>query len=158
MIEEQAIVIASDPEIAEIEAVRRGACGSCGASAACGTSLLDRFLGRRPLRLRVDNVLGAQIGDRVILGVPEAALLRAAFSAYLVPLFGLILGAIFARELAVATGSWTQELASLVGGLLGFALSFLWLRGYSARLAANPRYRPVMLRHQGATRTDVGLL
>jgi sigma-E factor negative regulatory protein RseC len=88
LIEESAVIIARDGQFADVQALRRGACGACGARAACGTSLLDRFLGRRPLHLRVVNVLDARIGEQVVIGVPETALLQAAVSAYLVPMTG----------------------------------------------------------------------
>ena len=146
MIEESAVVLSRDGNMAEVQAVRRGACGGCGARDACGTSLLDRFLGRRPLRLHLMNGIDAQVGEQVIIGVPEEALLRAAVAAYLAPLVGLIVGAIGAHELAGASGLVPPQGASLLGALTGFALVFRWLQGYSARLAADPRYRAVLLR------------
>lgn len=151
MIEESAVVVSLDAGMAEVQALRRGACGGCSAKGACGTSLLDRFLGRRPLRLQLINRIDAQVGEQVIVGVPEEALLRAAVSAYLAPLLGLIVGAVGAHELAASTALLPPEGAGLIGGFLGFALVFRWLQGYSARLADDPRYRAVLLR-----RDDVG--
>jgi sigma-E factor negative regulatory protein RseC len=141
--------------MAEVQALRRGACGGCGARDACGTSLLDRFLGRRAMRLSVINGINARVGEQVIIGVPEEALLRAAAAAYLAPLVGLIVGAIGAHELAGVSGLMPPEGASLLGALIGFLLVFRWLQGYSARLAADPRYRAVLLRRDGDHGTDV---
>ncbi|EIC22641.1 SoxR reducing system RseC family protein [Thiorhodovibrio frisius] len=145
MIEEQAIVIAVDDRFAEVEPQRRATCDHCGVKGACGTSLIDRFLGRRPVRLRVTNAIGARVGERVILGVADAVLLRAAVVAYLVPLLGLLLGAALALELA----DWRQwpgaQSWSLGGGVLGFALSLRWVADYSRRLRGDPRYRAVLL-------------
>ncbi|WP_296896903.1 SoxR reducing system RseC family protein, partial [Thiohalocapsa sp.] len=108
MIEEQATVVRVDQTIAWVEAMRRSTCGQCSAAAGCGTSLLDRFLGRRPLRLEVENSLDVGTGDRVIVGVPEGAMLRAAAAAYLGPLLGLLLGAVLGRHLGLA---WLAPLA-----------------------------------------------
>jgi len=157
LIEEQAIVISCDGEIAQIEALRRSACGSCSAKSGCGTSILDRVLGRRPMRLSVANRIGARVGERVIIGVPESGLLRAAVSAYLLPLLALIAGAIGGKQLGYATGFIGAESASLVGAVLGFALALRWLKGYSGRLAEDPRYRPVILRRETGTSAFVGL-
>lgn len=150
MIEEQATVVRAIHGTAWVEAVRRSTCGSCSAAAGCGTSLLDRFLGRRPLRLEVDNSLDVATGDQVIVGVPEGAMLRAAAAAYLAPLFGLILGAVLGRHLPLL---WTApptpggpEWLSLLGGGLGFWMALRWVARYSRSLAQDRRFRPVLLR------------
>jgi sigma-E factor negative regulatory protein RseC len=145
VIEEQGKVLRAADGVAIIEAVRRSACGNCGAAGSCGTSLLDRFLGRRPLHLEVDNTLGVEVGDAVVVGVPEDALLRAAAAAYLGPLAGLIGGAIAGRHWPVL-GSTDGELASIVGGVLGLVIALRLVAAYSRRLTANRRFRPVLLR------------
>jgi sigma-E factor negative regulatory protein RseC len=155
LIEESAVILARDGDFADVQALRRGACGSCGAKAACGTSLLDRFLGRRALRLRVVNVIDAGVGEQVVIGVPEAALLRAAVAAYLVPVTGMILGAILGQEIAGLSASSASDPLSIIGGLVGFGLALLWLRGYSARLKTNPRYRAVLLRRESGATAEV---
>lgn len=147
MIEQQAVVIECREDVAEIEAVRASSCGACSVNGACGTSLLDRVLGRRPLRLTVANTVGARVGDRVVIGVPEASLLRAATAAYLVPLLGLIAGAIVGQEaspLLFADGF--SGAASLLGGAGGFVAALHWVRRHSRKMAADPEYRAVMLR------------
>lgn len=145
MIEESAIVVATEGTFADVEPQRRASCDHCGVRATCGTSLIDRFLGRRPLRLRVENVLDAQVGERVTLGVADAVLLRAALVAYLVPLAGLIFGAAVLNAL-VLWGHWPGgEHWAFAGGLLGFGLALRWVACYSRRLRQDPRYRAVLL-------------
>ena len=56
------------------------------------------------------------------------------------------LGGIGAHELAAVSGLLPPEGASLLGALIGFVSVLRWLQGYSARLAADPRYRAVLLR------------
>jgi sigma-E factor negative regulatory protein RseC len=152
VIEEQATVVATSAGAAVLQATRRSSCGSCGAAAGCGTSLLDRFLGRRPLLLEVDNSLDVAVGDRVVVGVPEASMLRAAAAAYLGPLAGLILGAIVGRHaplgwlLPGATAG--PEWLSLMGGGLGFVIALLLVARYSRSLNRDPRFRPVLLRRE----------
>lgn len=154
MIEEQAIVVRADTGTAWVETVRRSTCGSCGAAAGCGTSLLDRFLGRRPQQLEVENSLEVAAGERVILGVPEGSLLRAAAAAYLGPLLGLILGAVVGRHLPLVPppaldptmASHGPEWLSLLGGAVGFVLALRLVARWSRSLARDPRFRPVLLR------------
>jgi sigma-E factor negative regulatory protein RseC len=144
MIEESGQVVRVTQGRALVEAVRRSTCGQCSAAGGCGTSLLDRFLGRRPLQLEVDNTLGVVAGDAVVVGVPEGALLRAASAAYLGPLAGLILGAIAGRHWPLLAAP--SELSSILGGALGLALALYWVARYSRQLSADARFRPVLLR------------
>ncbi|ESQ16334.1 MAG: hypothetical protein N838_06135 [Thiohalocapsa sp. PB-PSB1] len=150
LIEERVVVIAGNSEFVEVEAQHRGACSGCGVRAACGTSLLERFLGRRPSRLRVANLIDASVGEQVIVGVPEAVLLRTAASTYLLPLIGLILGAVGSEQFVVNTDLTSTlistEHASLFGGVAGFVLAFQWSRSYATRIATNPQLMPVLLR------------
>ncbi|GEM_PF-55409 len=156
VIEEQATVVEASASTVWVEAVRRSTCGSCSASAGCGTSLLDRFLGRRPLRLEVDNSLAVAIGDRVIVGVPEGAMLRAAAAAYLSPLAGLLLGALCGRHLpALWSGPAGPEWLSLLGGAVGFWLALRWTARYSRALARDTRFRPILLRREAAASVSV---
>lgn len=142
MIEEQGVVVALDGDYARVQTLRGGACGGCSADGACGTSLLDRFLGRRTVLLRARNAGGAAVGDRVLVGVSESGLVRAAMAAYLVPVGGLLIGAVAGQWVGGVAG----DLWSLVGALSGFLLALFWLRRYSAASAREPGLHPVVLR------------
>jgi sigma-E factor negative regulatory protein RseC len=157
VIEEQGIVIARTGDIAEVEVRRRSGCHGCSVQGACGTSLIDRYLGRRKSLLQVDNALDVVPGDEVVVGVSDAVLLRAAVAAYLVPLIGLIGGAVVAIEVAARLPALQEQTAALVGALLGFVLALRWVRHYGRRLQADPRFRAVLLRRAGASGVAVRL-
>jgi sigma-E factor negative regulatory protein RseC len=142
MIEETGVVVGVTGDLAEVETKRQGACGSCSASGSCGTSLLARYLGRRPLLLRATNGVGAVPGDTVVVGVPEGGLLRASLAAYLVPLLGLMGGGLAGDGLLPGGG----EAASALGGLAGLALGLAWLGRFGRSHGEDPHYRPVVLR------------
>ena len=115
MIEETGIVLGVIGDWADVETRRQGACGSCSANGACGTSLLARYLGSKPLLLRAQNRAGAAPGDLVVVGVPEDGLVRASLAAYLVPLLGLILGglagpALFSSTSVTLRSRWDRHL------------------------------------------------
>ena len=106
MIEENGIIVAVAGDRAEVLTRRRSSCGSCHASGACGTSLLDRLLGRREVRLDALNPTDAGPGDEVVVGVPEEGILIGSFVAYILPLVGLILGAILGEAVAGSLAAW----------------------------------------------------
>jgi sigma-E factor negative regulatory protein RseC len=142
MIEETGAVLSIEGDFAEVETRRQGACGSCAASGACGTSLLAGYFGRRPLVLRALNRAGAAPGDAVIVGVPEGGLMRASVVAYLIPLLGLMAGGITGQMLAPAAG----EVATTLGGLAGLAVGLGWFGRFGRKHGRDPRYQAVVLR------------
>lgn len=154
MIEEEGTVLSLCGDLAEVRTERRGGCGGCGSQSGCGTALLDRFLGRRPVTLRARNHAGANVGDRVVVGVSEAGLLVAAFAAYFVPLLGLLLGGAIGQWLGRAdplasASDGGVDLPALLGALLGFLLALFWLRRYSEHRARLPESVPVVVRRLG---------
>ncbi|MEA3640042.1 MAG: SoxR reducing system RseC family protein [Lamprobacter sp.] len=146
MIEEQAIVVSSEAGIAEVEIVRRSTCGACSARSGCGVSLLDRVLGRRPQRLLLVDKLKVRAGDEVIVGIPEGALLKAAVAAYMVPLVGLLAGALLGDLMLSDVAGVLDQGWPLLTGVLGFVAGLVVTRLYSRRLATDPRWRAVLLR------------
>jgi sigma-E factor negative regulatory protein RseC len=154
MIEEDAIVVGTEAGIAEVEIQRRASCNACSARSGCGVSLLDRVLGRRPQRLLLANKLDARVGEQVVIGIPEGALLKAAIAAYMIPLLGLLSGGIIG-DLAV-TDPAAGQAVPLLAGLAGLVLGLLGTRLYSRRLATDPRWRAVLLR-RGTPAVAVGL-
>lgn len=142
MIEETGVVVSVAGDSAEIETRRQGACGSCSANGACGTSLLARYLGRKPLLLRARNLPGAAPGDLVVVGVPEDGLMRASLVAYLVPLLGLIAGGIAGPVLYPGGGDGTAALTAFAG----LGLGLVWLARFGRAHTQDPCYRAVVLR------------
>ena len=149
MIEEIGVVITAQGDIAEVEGQRRSTCGGCAVNRACGTSLIARYFGRRRSLLRAHNSIGARPGDRVVLGLPEGALLEASFVAYLVPLLAMMGGAILGDHLA---GVWTPAYAQGISVLCGFgalAVALVWLRKFGRTKASDERFQPRILRRVG---------
>jgi sigma-E factor negative regulatory protein RseC len=131
MIETPARVVRSQGDTAWVRVESPAACGACGGK-GCGASLYARMLHPREPEYAVDNPIGAQPGERVVIGIEDGAVLRAAVSAYLIPLALLSLGA--------AAGSVWGEGAAVIGGLLGLALGLLRMK------RQGPTGTPVILR------------
>jgi len=144
MIEEHAVVIEVERELALLEVVRRTPCGLCGQTRGCGISLWGRLFGHRNNIFRAVNQIGAKLGDSVVVGVDERALLTSSLVAYGAPLLGVLAGALLGSLFAGEAAS--SDLHAVVGAAIGLMLGLLWLKVHAAGHVLDPRYRPVILR------------
>jgi sigma-E factor negative regulatory protein RseC len=138
MIEAVGRVVAVESGIAWVEAERKPACGHCAVNARCGTSVLAKLFASRPSRVRVEDTLGVTVGDAVIVGIREEALLYASILVYGVPL--LALGAVAVSAASFGLGDALCALA----GFIGFVGGLILTRRATARGNVN-RYAPVLL-------------
>jgi sigma-E factor negative regulatory protein RseC len=98
---------------------RTAACSNCKTPEACQSGLLGLRSG--PRRYRLDNQVGAQVGDRVQLVVAEGAVLRASFTSYLFPVLLAIAGAAIGQ-------SFEGDLSAVLGTILGLGGGLAILR------------------------------
>ena len=98
---------------------RAPTCGSCKTADACQTGLLGLSAG--PRRYRLENRIGARVGDRVQLTVAEGTVWRASLMSYVLPLLLAIGGA--------AVGQFAAgDVGAVLGMLAGLGCSLLLLR------------------------------
>ncbi len=124
MVEETGQVIEVGEDYLKVSSQPKSACNGCDAQSGCGQGLLNRWGARSiVLRLSLDGRDPADFKpqDRVLVGVPEDALLRSVILLYATPLFTMIGG--------VLVGHW------LFGGDLGVALLALAGLGAGALIA-----------------------
>ena len=157
MIEEPARVLSCDRGEALVQTEQRTACGGCNARAGCGTSLLAQVFGHKPARLRVANPIAAEPGDRVIVGLSERGLLRASMLLYVLPLMGLLLGALGGELLVQRLGLGGGEALSILAGLLGLAAGLGLARNFSRSGRTNELTRAVILRRASEPGPSVAL-
>lgn len=143
MIEERGRVVSVEGGALWVETIRRSACNSCQARAGCGQALLQRLGGARQGRIRVLGDGDSRVGDEVIIGVPEKAVIRGSSLVYLIPLMSLFGFSLLAQ--AVGGG----ESVIIIAGFLGLALGFFFARWYTIRLNEDPAFVPQVL-----SRTD----
>ena len=145
MIEESAQVIATEGDFVWVETQRQSTCGGCAANQACGTATLAKVLGNRRTRVRALNHDGAQVGDTVVIGLDETALIRGSLAVYAMPLLAMftggIVGALLSERWAVGGEALTLGL-----GVAGLIAGLLWLKSFSRRIRDDSRYQPVVLR------------
>lgn len=144
MIEEQAVVLAVEGERAHLEIRRNTPCGLCGTTQGCGVSLWGRLFKRSGNGFWTANSLGAKVGEAVVIGIEEGALLAGSLIAYLVPLLSVCIGALIGSRVAGAQS--TSDIYAVVGAVFGLVAGFTWVRMYTSRRRQDGRYQPVMLR------------
>jgi sigma-E factor negative regulatory protein RseC len=132
-----AVVRALDGKDALV-AVESGGCGRCHEEGGCGGQQLTQMFCSTPKTYRVDNALGAAIGDRVLIAIEAGNVRRTANLAYGVPIVAVIGGA--------ALGTWVQgDLGAMLGAVVGLASAFLYVRFRSQGEAENLSSRPYII-------------
>lgn len=153
MIEEQGRVLSVEQGAVWVETIRRSACNSCQARAGCGQSLLQRLGGgARQGFIRVLDDRSCQVGDEIIIGVPENAVVRGSSLIYMVPLLALFACALLAQ----ATG--LGEPLIILAGFSGLALGFVAIRWHAGRLGSDPSFTPRVIGRVGSSHIVSGLL
>lgn len=145
MIEEEAQVIDVDGDKLILQAQTQSACGSCSANKGCGTSLLAKVIGRKFTRFRAQNNVNAVVGDTVIVGIPEDALLKGSLVMYAVPVMGMLLFALLA-DFALAVSVESRDLMIAVSAIMGLAFGSLISKSYFQRPSNIQLFSPVVLR------------
>ena len=144
MIEEHAIVVDIDnDDAAMLEIVRRTPCGLCGQSRGCGISIWGRLFGHKPNIFKAVNQINAKVGDSVIVGIEEQALLTSSMTVYGIPLVAMLAGALLAGGLFAAGHA---DRNAVIGAVIGLVFGLLWVKAYTAGRGLDARYRPVILR------------
>lgn len=148
MVEEKAIVIGIEGNTVWVETQRKAVCDTCAVNKGCGTALLSKILGNKRSRLQaLSNNLSFSVGDEVIIGLQERALVRGSMLVYGLPLLLMLLAALLAEVAAKHwLGATSTELLTIVVGGAGLFAGLLYLHRYSRRIAHDPRYQPVVLR------------
>ncbi len=141
MLEESAVVVAIEGPDAWVQTIRQSACAACSARQGCGQSVLARMSGGRANQVRVANRCHARVGQTVVLGLSESAFLRASMMVYLVPLIGLIAGALCASWLFGGHEGFTA-----MGGLVSMLAGFVLVSKICTTKQQLAQYNPVMLR------------
>ena len=146
MIEERAIILSlnSETSLAEstatLEIERKTACGLCGQTRGCGNSIWGKLFAHQSTAFKAQNRINAKVGDSVIVGINESALLKSALLLYILPLASMLIGAILATQIYDTNGY------AMLGALLGLVLGFVWVKGHTMSSSYFKLQQPVILR------------
>lgn len=144
MIEEQAQVVEIRGDQLILQAQTQSACGSCSASKGCGTSVLSKVVGRRFTHFQAVNNINANVGDTVVVGIAEDALLKGSVAMYILPVFGMLLSAVLADYMLSDIAG--RDLAIAASGIAGLITGSLAAKWYFQRQSSAQLFAPVVLR------------
>ena len=140
MATEQGTVIKIDAQGTWVKTSQSSACAGCSAKGSCLSKP-----GGDEREVNAINTVGAVVGDRIVLGIESAPLLKATFLLYVFPIIALIFGAFLGHELA---GNLQMDATNLsvLSGLAFFASAVLIMRRRANRMALQDAYRPKIIR------------
>ena len=144
MIEEQAQVIEIKDGQLFLQAQTQSACGSCEASKGCGTSLLAKVVGRKFTHFQAENNIDAKVGDTVVVGLAEDALLKGSLIMYMVPILGMLFFALAADFLFPEAAA--RDLYITAAGISGLISGAFMAKCYFSRHQETRQFSPTVLR------------
>jgi sigma-E factor negative regulatory protein RseC len=152
MIEERAVILSlgdassdntssnQSNQIATLEIERKTACGLCGQTRGCGNSIWGKLFAHKSSAFKAQNRINAKVGDSVIVGINEKALLKSALLLYILPLATLLTGAILATQLFADTNG-----NAMLGAAAGLILGLMWVKGHTMSSNYFELQQPVIL-------------
>ena len=145
MIEEQARVVAVEDGFVMVQTRRGSACGQCASKKDCGSSTSTSDRGRAFTEIRIATTLSVEVGDTVVLGIDESALVKGALLLYLFPLIAMLVGGIIGDYGSRALGIH-HELFQIILGVAGLASAIALTRYSKQSQLFQQRIEPVIVR------------
>jgi sigma-E factor negative regulatory protein RseC len=141
VIEGIARVVRVEGSLAWLEPEQTGGCGSCAAASGCSAKGIGTVASRMEARrFPLDNSDDLRVGERVVVGVGDRALIKASLTAYALPL-AAALGAGGVAEWAMGS-----DLMTMAGMAAGLFAGILAARIGAGRLSARGDLSPHFLR------------
>lgn len=144
MIEEQAQVVEIKGNRLMLQAQTQSTCGACAAKKGCGTSLLSKVVGRKFSQFQADNNINAKVGDTVVVGIAEDALVKGSLVMYAIPVLAMLIFALLADYFINVAP--LKDLFIAASAIMGLVFGSLLARWYFQRQSSVHLFAPVILR------------
>lgn len=144
MLETEAVIVKINNSVAYVETQRVSGCGHCDPQKGCATSTLTKFFGGKKTFFKAMNPIDAQVGDSVVIGVEDGAVLKGSLAVYLLPVIFVLAGAGIGNYLGSSVTK--RDLFAVIGAGTGLVAGYLWIRAYTAFVGKNRHFQPVVLR------------
>jgi len=107
--------------------------------------VLSKWVGRKFTRFQAPNSVNASVGDEVVVGLAEEAMLKGSVFVYLLPLLAMIIFALLADSLISAEAA-SRDLLVLLSAVAGFALMLAFSRRVLSSRRNRIRLTPIVIR------------
>lgn len=144
MLETEAVIVKINNSVAYVETQRVSGCGHCDPQKGCATSTLTKFFGGKKTFFKAMNPIDAQVGDSVVIGVEDGAVLKGSLAVYLLPVIFVLSGAGIGNYLASSVTE--QDLFAVIGAGAGLVAGYVWIRAYTVFVSKSRHFQPVVLR------------
>jgi len=138
-VEELGTVVGLSHEKAEIMIVRHSACSKC--EEKCD---LAESHEQDEIIVEVENSIGVNKGEQVLLEMEERNILFASLIVYLLPLVAMIIGYFVFSWFALRMGLQSGEGAGIIGTLVFLFLSFLGIHLINPYLEKKTGFKPII--------------
>jgi len=141
MPKEEGIVIDILPEGALVRVSKKDACHGCPSAGLChmGSSGEREVLAKNPFDVHK--------GQRVEIEIRDGLLLKASFIIYMLPLFGLLMGAIFGRWMIHFLGlPFSEDTGAVIGGLTCLFVVFILIKLNIRGSYYMKKYQPTIIK------------
>ena len=140
MSQETGIVESIDDNWAWVKTQRKSACAHCGHQDHC--QLIE---GGDRMLVKARNSADARRGDEVELFISTKTKLKCVFMVYMVPVFGLMIGAFSANSLSRLIGL-NPKIGMGVFSFAGVVIAYILVRQYSNRMEIKNALTPLVKR------------
>lgn len=141
MMEGIANVVAVDGSVVWLEPEQTGSCGSCASSGACSAKGIGTVASRLEVRrFPLASHPGLKVGDRIVVGVREDALIQASMTVYALPLATMFAAGFLAQW------AYGSDGVTIVASFAGLGVGFAFARLRARRLSAGGQMAPRFLR------------
>ena len=140
MATEKGIVVRTDSQAAWVKTVKSSSCKGCTARGSCHS------LGSNDeMEVKALNVVGAKVGDQIVLNLETSSLLKVTFLLYVFPILLLIVGAAIGQEIAPVFEVNPSGLSVILGFSFFFA-AILIIKKKANKLSEKNEYRPKIIK------------
>lgn len=125
--------------IAQVVTDRKNACGGCGSAHSCHSCLSNSKMMTEAL-----NSAGAKEGDLVDINLNSGLVLKGAAIMYLIPIAGIMMGAIIGSFISGILGV-DETTSAIIFSILGLCLGFMTTAFISKQMSEKNRFTPVII-------------
>jgi len=145
MIEQSAVILEleqrdDDAAMATIEVVRKTACGICGQTSGCGNAIWGKIFAHKSASFKAQNTIGAQVGQSVVVGIDEQAVMKSALLLYTVPLAMMLIVPILVSTFTAS------NVVAMLGAAFGLFVGYFWVKAHIECREYYQEHTPKILR------------